>query len=85
MKKILLATAAVFGLAGASFAGADRPVTFLTYGEYAVEAEAFEIGVGADVTIAAVPDLALGVTAVVVDNTAQNFEFDHLDLTARIS
>jgi hypothetical protein len=78
MKKIMLATVAAFAFAGAAFAGADRPLTFNTYGEYAVEAEAFEFGVGADWNTDSA--LSLGVVAVAVDNAGQNFDFDHLDI-----
>jgi hypothetical protein len=78
MKKIMLATVAAFAFAGAAFAGADRPVTFNTYGEYAVEAQAFEFGVGADLNTDSA--FTAGIMAVAVDNADQNFDFDHLDL-----
>lgn len=81
MKNVLLATAAVFGFATAAHAGADRPVTFSTYAEYAVEAEAFELGAGAEFSLNAMPDLQFGVTAVAVDTPADSLDFDHLDLS----
>jgi hypothetical protein len=78
MKKIMLATVAAFAFTGAAFAGADRPLTFNTYGEYAVEAKAFEFGVGADLNTHS--DLSLGVMLVAVDSASQNLDFDHIDV-----
>lgn len=82
MKKIMLAAVAAIGLSGTAYAGADRPVTFNGYGEYAVEAEAFELGIGANFTPSAMQDLTLGLVAVSTYTSADSIQFDHIDLKA---
>lgn len=82
MKKFMLAAVAAIGLSGAAYAGADRPVTFNGYGEYAVEAEAFELGLGADFTPSSMQELSLGVLAVSTYTNANNVQFDHIDFKA---
>lgn len=74
MKKIMLATVAVIAFAGAASA-AD--LSWGGYGEYALEAETFEFGVGADYAIDAVT-LSVDVVAIKPNDVA--LDFDHVDL-----
>ena len=76
MKTLVIATVAALGLAGA--ASADG-LGVNAYGEYAFEAEAFEIGLGATYGIEALT-LSAGVVAVKPNNVS--FDVDHLDLGA---
>lgn len=80
MKTFVLATVAALTLAGTAHAGAGaKPLSFSGYGEYAVEAQAFELGAGANYTIDA---LDFGATAVFVKENGVDLGFDHVDLTA---
>lgn len=78
MKKFMLATVAVLGLAGAANAGAaSEPLTFSGYGEYAVEAQTFEIGAGASYTTGAV--IFSGLAVFDKPNNVK-LDLDHVDL-----
>lgn len=74
MKKIMLATVAAFAFAGAASAGS---LSYSAYGEYAVEADAIETGVGAAYTL---DNLQFTAKLVAVDTPEVNFDFDHADL-----
>ena len=75
MKSVMLA--AVAGLALASAASA-ADVSYLGYGEYAIEAQTFEVGVGAAVGFG-----NLTVTPTVIgSDVAGSFDFDHVEVRA---
>ena len=73
MKKIMIATVALFAAASAASAF-ERP-TLLSYGEYTVEAQDVELGVGTEFIL----DGGLTITPWVVatDTGADSLTFDH--------
>lgn len=76
MKSVMIATAAL--VATATVAMAEIP-TFVGYSEYAVEAETFELGAGAEVIVAG--GLILTPTLVAF-GTAEDFDFNRAELKA---
>lgn len=75
MKKIMLATVAAFAFAGAASAGS---LSYSAYGEYAVEAESIETGVG--VAYLLDNNLEFSAEVVAIDTPEVSFEVDHVDL-----
>jgi len=74
MKNLMLATVAVLALADTASAG---DLSFGGYGEYALEAETFEFGLGADYAINAVT-LSAEIVATKPNDVA--LDLDHVDL-----
>lgn len=75
MKSVMLA--AVAGLALATAASA-ADVSYLGYGEYAVEAQTFEVGVGAELGFG-----QLTITPTLIgSDVAGSFDFDHAEVRA---
>lgn len=77
MKSIMLATAALAMTATVATA-ADRP-TIVGYSEYAVEAETFELGTGAEFIVA---DRLIVTPTVIGFGTTDDFNFDRLEVKA---
>mgnify|MGYP000175578369 CR=1 FL=1 len=78
MKSVMIAAAAITAMATMASA-ADRP-TILGYSEYAVEAESFETGVGAEFIVA---DSVLITPMIIGSGDVNNFAFDHAELKAK--
>jgi hypothetical protein len=75
MKSVMIATAALVAMT--SFAVAAERPTILGYSEYAVEAETFELGAGAEFIV---NDRLIVKTMVVGFGTDEDFQFDRLEL-----
>lgn len=75
MKTTLMATAAVFAMAGFAVA---QP-TVVGYGEYSVEAQTFETGIGAEFIVA---DSVLITPMIVGSGDVDAFDFDHAEVKA---
>lgn len=76
MKSVMIAVAALVTMAGAAMA--ETP-SFVGYSEYAVEANSFELGAGAEVYLA---DGFYLTPMVVGKGPADAFEFDHAEVKA---
>jgi hypothetical protein len=77
MKSVMIAAAALVAMT--SFAAAAERPTILGYSEYAVEAETFELGAGAEFVV---NDRLIVKTMVVGFGTDEDFQFDRLELNA---
>lgn len=77
MKSVMIAAAALVAMTGFAMAG-ERP-TILGYGEYAVEAETFELGAGAEFIVA---DRLIVTPMVVGFGVSEDFKFDRLEVKA---
>ena len=76
MKSVMIAAAALVAMTGV--AAAEVP-TFVGYSEYAVEAETFELGAGAEFILA---DRLILTPTLVGFGTADEFDFDRLEVKA---
>ncbi len=77
MKSVMIAAAAITAMATMASA-ADRP-TIVGYSEYAVEAETFELGAGAELIVA---DRLIVTPTVIGFGTTDDFNFDRLEVKA---
>ncbi len=77
MKSVMIAAAAITAMATMASA-ADRP-TFLAYSEYAIEAETFELGAGAEFIVA---DRVIVTPMLIGFGTNEDFAFDRAELKA---
>ena len=77
MKSVMIAAAALVAMTGFAMAG-ERP-TILSYGEYAVEAETFELGAGAEFILA---DRLIVTPMVIGFGTTEDFAFDRVEVKA---
>lgn len=75
MKSVMIAAAALVAMTSFA-AAAERPI-ILGYSEYAVEAETFELGAGAEFIV---NDRLIVKTMVVGFGTDEDFQFDRLEL-----
>ena len=79
MKSVMAMTAALVVMSTGAFAG--ERATIVGYGEYAVEAQAFEAGVGAEMMVAdnlSLTPMLIGTAS----NSLSDFAFDHAELKA---
>ncbi len=76
MKSVMIAAAAFATMA--TMASAEAP-TFLGYSEYAIEAETFELGAGAEFIVA---DSLILTPMVIGFGTTEDFQFDRAELKA---
>ena len=77
MKSVMIAAAALVATVTMASAG-ERP-TILGYSEYAVEAETFEVGAGAEFIVA---DRLIVTPMVVGFGASDDFDFDRLEVKA---
>ena len=76
MKSVMIATAALFTMAGVAMA--ETP-SFVGYSEYSIEAKTFELGAGAEVYVSD----GFYVTPMIVGlGEADAFTFDHAEVKA---
>lgn len=76
MKSVMIAAAALVAFASAASAF-ERP-TVLSYGEYKVEAETFELGAGTEFVLG--NGIVLTPMIVALDTANDNFDFDRAEL-----
>ena len=78
MKSVMIAAAAMVAMTTSFAAAAERP-TILGYSEYAVEAETFELGAGAEFIVGN----GLILTPMIVGfGPSEDFQFDRAELKA---
>ncbi len=78
MKSVMIAAAAMVAMTASFAAAAERP-TILGYSEYAVEAETFELGAGAEFVIGN----GLILTPMIAGfGTTEDFDFNRAELKA---
>lgn len=75
MKKLLIIATAALALSTSTVVAGE--LAFNAYGEYAVEAQGFELGVGADYSLQAVTIYS---EAVFTKPQNVDFDFDHVDV-----